>query len=130
MVDRRKTPSVLDNLLGSIAMPEPEIQNPVKPVRHRTTKPASPHSVATDIQADTNPASQKSSGLNMTLTLTSMMLNRVDNVCLLFRKATGKQGISRGDILEAALQLALDDFDLQGADSGLVRVLVDKLVAK
>ena len=108
MTKRKQTPDVLGDILGG--QEEPEEQPARKPARQKARK------------TEKEPEDPK---IKATHYLRQSTLYRLDEGLLQLRRATDNRGLSRYEIVEEAIQMALDELEAEGDKSQLARRLKD-----
>jgi len=116
MPDRKKTPSVLDELLGGASAQEPESKPsvPTEGQKARSTevqrarRPASRKSASTEVQKEANTEVQK---IKTTFLFSRQAISRLEACWYEMRCSSGRKDISRSQIIEQALEQALEEYD-------------------
>ncbi len=126
MADRKRTPSVLDELLGGA--PAPDAQDTSIPVSQHTSKPVRQHTVKTTRQHASKPASQPASKPateekpKATYYLSPASMEALDEAWLTLRKMARPQDraqVSKSWIVEQAILLAVEELKESGDRSRL-----------
>ncbi len=118
MPDRKKTPSVLDDLLGGAPAPSPEPEGQtsgspdVKKARgteaQRARRPAVQKSVSTEVQTSVSTEGQQAK-VKTTFLYSAESMARLEAFWYELRLSSGRKDVSRSQIIEQALELALAD---------------------
>ena len=116
MPDRKKTPSVLDDLLGGAPAQEPESQPSGQPEAkkargtevQRARRPAIQKSVTTEAQKSVSTEGQQAK-LKTTFLFSAESMARLEAFWYELRLSSGRKDVSRSQIIEQALELALAD---------------------
>lgn len=126
MVDRKVTPSVLDELLGGA--PAPDAQDTSIPVSQHTSKPVRQHTGKTARQSTSKPVGQPASKPaseekpKATYYLSPEAIESLDEAWLTLRKLArpkARAQISKSWIVEQAILLAAEELKEHGAESRL-----------
>lgn len=115
MSDRKETPDVLGSILGGPQEPEvepaskPESQIDRKTEKQKARKP----------EKQTEPVEEPK--IKATHYLKQSTLYKLEEALIQLRRATDNRGLSRYEIVEEALQMALDELEAKGEKSQLAR---------
>lgn len=113
MDKRKETPDILGDLLGGES-PRPSQE----PAKKQDSKPA----MAGDGQRAEEPESEQGEKIKATYYLTLETLDRLEDGWLTLRRMADREqrtSISKSQIIETALQIALDGLEQQGPESEL-----------
>lgn len=113
MNKRKETPDILGDLLGG----QPT-ELPQEPAKKQDSKPA----MASDGQQAEEPESEQAEKIKATYYLTLETLDRLEDGWLTLRRLADREqrtSISKSQIIETALQIALEGLEQQGPQSEL-----------
>lgn len=106
---RKQTPNLLEKVIDGD-------QTTSKPVQHNTSKPVSQH----------NAKVEPDDKVKGTFYLSAAVMEQLDDAWLSLRKqAQQRSQVSKSGIVEAALQIALDDIQKRGAKSQVADKLLN-----
>jgi len=130
MADRKRTPDILNDLLGGAPAPRPEdtskpVSQPTSiPVSHQAGKPATRQARKPARQPARVEPSPEEEKLKATYYLSPEAMEALDEAWLRLRKmAKSRAQISKSLIVEQAILLAADDLTRSGGKSQLAGIL-------
>ncbi len=114
---RKQTPNILDKVIdGEQTTSTPAQHNTSTPVQHNTSKTVKHH----------NGKAGSDDKIKGTFYLTAAVMEQLDDAWLSLRKqAQQRSQVSKSAIVEAALQIALDDIQKRGSESQVADKLLN-----